>query len=465
MAAMPDEFETKRLILLEMYRIMQAQVLLTQWTSADLGAYMRTAAALFISLLSTMGLAQNHPLYYGSESSEAIIQFQHSVYVMGSQVLSEEGAKTAAEEQATYLFGAFSNHRLKGAPKNNGLIHVLGVERQGSYSKVNYIYQGTSVLSNRIGSTYSFYLPRNPMKAYERGLVINPGGYRFFPCTDANHPGFEYFWYFWNPKAVGCPLVENVDYEMVTAAVERKTNTALTFPHYEDLIHNGILRVDLLMGMDNSWESKYPFDSKDLSASIYKEIYRNLVRMGYKSQKWSLADMRKVSPSARENSFYVESLVKKTDRGMIEVRFFFGATSFHEGTHFHHFLKAALEDSSVMIYAGHSGLGEYLDLPKIEAHQNFQVSFDPSLEQIYFFNGCSSYPYYNSMYMDRKGGSQHLDIMTNGLATLFSAIEPSTMAIIKALDRYMLSGQKSSYQEIVREADSYNLLGINGDED
>jgi hypothetical protein len=100
-----------------------------------MGVYMRTAAALFIVLFSVAGIAQNRPLYYGSESSEAIIQYQHSVYVIDSKALTEEAAKTAAEEQATYLFGAFSNHRQKGAPKNNGLIHILGVERQGLLHK------------------------------------------------------------------------------------------------------------------------------------------------------------------------------------------------------------------------------------------------------------------------------------------------------------------------------------------
>ena len=204
--------------------------------------------------------------------------------------------------------------------------------------------------------------------------------------------------------------------------------------------------------MDNESENKNPFQSSDISADIYLEINRQLMQMGF-------------SKSTVNSSVFTEILQKNTPRGTIKINMYFLPTSFYGGTEFQKLYKKALEEGSVVIYDGHSGLGEYLNIDKIEKKNNFKINFPTQKYQIYFFNSCSSYPYYNATYFDRKLGTKNLDIITNGLATLFIAIEPSTMPLLKAIDQYMQTGIKTSYQSIISKSDSENLIGINGDED
>ena len=62
-------------------------------------------------------------------------------------------------------------------------------------------------------------------------------------------------------------------------------------------------------------------------------------------------------------------------------------------------------------------------------------------------------------------GSSKLDIITNGLATKFSAIATSDFILINAVADWAQNLKTWSYQEIVSESDSFNLYGVNGDED
>ena len=126
------------------------------------------------------------------------------------------------------------------------------------------------------------------------------------------------------------------------------------------------------------------------------------------------------------------------------------------------------------MYEGHSGLGENLDLESIESSLNEKITLS-NRYQIYFFNSCTSYRYYNDNYFQRKistfdpKGTKKLDILANGLATTFYSMPYSSaalsMALEKALDYVSTNSGFLSYQELAKQMDSNNLFGINGDED
>ena len=53
------------------------------------------------------------------------------------------------------------------------------------------------------------------------------------------------------------------------------------------------------------------------------------------------------------------------------------------------------------------------ELPQVGFRNNYQI---------YYFNGCSTYAYFNSMYFTAKpGGKKNLEIITSGLPTLSSS--------------------------------------------
>ena len=124
-----------------------------------------------------------------------------------------------------------------------------------------------------------------------------------------------------------------------------------------------------------------------------------------------------------------------------------------------------------MIYDGHSGLGGHLDLADIESTEQFKITPDPSRYQIYFFNSCTSYTYFNTDYFARKQtsadprGTKNLDILANGLATAFDVMHDTNLALLRAIDAWSSGKAKTSYQELAAQIDSENLFGVIGDED
>jgi hypothetical protein len=431
-----------------------------------------TFTYIFVSLLFlTNAYSQSSkPLFYGKNSSEAYISFEGFVDLIGQpQNTSEDMIKLTVEKQLTFLFGTLSNQPLMGSPKGQHQYTVLRIEKTKSSSEIKkirafYQYKGLAQLDNEIKDTHTLLLPIDPFTVYQKALTSSKNRY---DCLDAHYPYEIYFWYFWNPTAYGCGLKLNVDYTTITAQVKRLKNTVQTFPEYDRLLNdNNELQIDILMGLNEDSLSTNPYKSNDIAASNYIDIQKRLLESGFESRIWNFDEIRARSPKAiYSEQAFVESFQKKTNKGLISVRFFFGPTTLNNGSVFQDFYKDALKNSSVVIYAGHSGLGEYLDLNNIEKHRGYKFEFNPNKYQIYFFNGCTSYPYYNSQFFKRKNGTKNLDIITNGLATLFLAIPDSTWSLISAMDNWMSNNNKLSYQEIIDNADSNNLIGVNGDED
>jgi hypothetical protein len=129
---------------------------------------------------------------------------------------------------------------------------------------------------------------------------------------------------------------------------------------------------------------------------------------------------------------------------------------------FHIRLVDAFENSDILVYDGHSGLGGNLDLESLP-----KINFNKKKYQIYFFNGCSSYPYFNGAFFAAKGGTKYLDVVTSGLPTFADTAGPNVMAF---LDNF-IKGKSLSYQTILRGLEVSNedygtyLTGVNGDED
>lgn len=220
-------------------------------------------------------------------------------------------------------------------------------------------------------------------------------------------------------------------------------------------------------------EERNPLTSNDINAVTYRGIRDDLANMGFQRRQWSPEEIREIIQRTEQahDLPFVEEFVKQHKKAKIIVRMFFGPSGITERSRsFHYFLKDAIANGSIMVYSGHSGLGGHLDIESIEATEGFSISF-PRRYQIYYFNSCSSYPYYNTMYFARKAtagnprGSRNLDIMTNGLATYFSTLTFTDLSIVKAIDAWAGGVATLSYQKLAPEMDSGNLFGVNGDED
>lgn len=434
-------------------------------------------AKLFIFLSASLMLSQafaqipkgsERKLYVGTNSTEAKLEFSATVEIDTTRTPQEKTLRNAIESQLEHIIGPMSLTQYTAVPKGDHTIsEVKIVSKTASKVIASYKYQGTIVLQNGPKDTYGVYLPINPAKIYSKAMVGANN-----PCTDEHYQSEGDFWYFWSPEREDCQLKEGKDYVIVKAKVQRYVNSKLTYPEYQNLPDaQGNINIHVLFGMDETDQDRNPLKSKDINAYNYREFRNYLIKNGYKAVKWTEEQVQSVAKTMNGDAPYVETIQK----GKLVYRFFYGPTGIDEDSlGFHWFYKDALENASVMMYEGHSGLGGHLDLDSIEESLGETINFNKKY-QIYFFDSCTSYKYYNTAYFERKmtakdpKGSKKLDIFTNGLATAFDAMPAASAALAIALEKSLTYAEAGtnfvSYQSLAKQIDSDNLFGVNGDED
>lgn len=459
----------------------------------------KNAKSKIIKNMSLQTGEDESSLFESAKGHQTTMTFDGAVAIKGMAINKPSRQKMLQkiEEQLTHLFGPMSEASIPAVPKAD---HSVSITGEPKHSKngwvVKYSYQGTVLVGDSPSKTYDISLPVNPDTIYKAGYSASAGKNL---CTDDHYNSEGDFWYFWNPKRPGCPLVKGKDYVVIKANLEKHKNssevspTKKTYPEYDKMVRtdasgNEMILISILMGMDEPDRSdRNPHKSRDINAGNYRDIFEDLTRperqsgLGFVAGKpWSDEQIKTVVRTtqlpASDSLGWVEELTKSYRRPSgksltVTIRMFFGASGINENsTSFHYFFKEALESHSAMVYDGHSGLGGHLDLESIESTERFTIAFNPNLYQIYFFNSCSSFTYYNNMYFDRKTGPQDpkgtksLDILNNGLATLFNVMQDTNLAVVKAIDGW-LRGVAPSYQDLAKTIDSNNLFAVNGDED
>jgi hypothetical protein len=427
---------------------------------------------LFYLLLSfSSQLFAQTPLFWAKEATENIFRFHNYIEFDAYQEPSESDMIRHIHYQLSYMVGSFENANTTHAPKlDHEIILTSHTKIADHVWRAEYGYKGTVVVREAVSDNLSVYLPIRPYESY-KASIVEKNGRRYYPCSShSDHTESTYFWYFWNPNNPGCPLKLNKDYLNITGTIEQKQNTVQTFPEYEKMVVNGKLDVYLIVGMDNNSKPKNPNTSGDLNALTWREIKEYLINNQFKISSEESAFYKTKYPQLEDTS-YLEVYFKDTPRGKIVIRLFFTPSVGFQAKHFYLMLQEAMMNSSLIIYSGHSGIGEYLDLNKMSYLSDLDFKANTQRYQIYFFNGCNSYPYYNTQYFNLKKtpedpqGSLKLDILTNGLATYFNNLTPSNEVVLKALFDWADKGFKTSYQQIINSAESDNLLSINGDED
>jgi hypothetical protein len=122
----------------------------------------------------------------------------------------------------------------------------------------------------------------------------------------------------------------------------------------------------------------------------------------------------------------------------LQLNTYFGA----EGDYTPH--KKAIKNSDVFIYNGHSYIGYGPLDPK-----NFTAGDFPTSYQIMFINGCVSYNYYEKDYLPLKsGGTQNLELITNGLESWVNGSGPAMGRFVSTL----LNGKQASYLDLLKAA-------------
>lgn len=434
---------------------------------------MRLTFYVFLVALSSTSFA-----FTSKFSTEATLRFDHFIEVVSQDKPVWPDVKPLVDQQLTYLFGPMQASDTLAAPRGDHQLKFLKnelVPEKKHLYRLSYHYEGTIQIAKGPRTRYTVILPHRPERSFIYEAGMDEAG-KVNLCTDEQYNTFGDYWYFWNPAQKGCPLKEGVHYDRIQASIERLENEWKTYPEYDKLIQaDGTIRISVLFGMDDPSDDRDPMTSSDENAKSYRSMRKALLKLGYSAKPFSDDDFKRVLEGHRFQRPYVEILTAHTDRATIEVTLFFGQTTewVKRGADaFHYFFKDANEHSSILIYDGHSELGEGLNIKKIEERHGFKIKQDSHQYQIFFFNSCSSYDYYNAIYFYRKSPNnvrnrtKFLDIITNGVETAFDTKQTINFALIHAVDDWANGHRAKTYQALAEEMDNgSSLFGVNGDED
>lgn len=407
--------------------------------------------------------------FYGADNQSAqmlyssYIEVALPVGITTNDAVLRDPVKSEMQEiivsQIQHTFGAFTEH--PGFKKNPGIIKAKGIPVITSAEvntalgtvKVNYTYEDTVVFKQRImknGPTkINFVLPKDPTTIYSKGFRKNGTVNK---CTDEHYNSEGDFWYFWNPKMTGCPI-KSEDLVKITAGILPIANTALTYPYYDKILgDNGNgkkFKIVYLVGIDEN------FKKGDLGRETFNEAIDLMKQNGYKLAPNGAARKKLLTYSTPDVDVELEiSLVNPDSVAFVEAA------------------AAGLEASDIFIYDGHSGLGGYLNIDRFKTELGRDIKLPVDKNQIFYFNGCSTFSYYNHDYFELKKTSQdpegrtNLDLLTTSIGATFDIGARHDVELITGITL----GKRPSWQTILDniyrvDRSQSALTHVNGDED
>jgi hypothetical protein len=432
-----------------------------------------------------------------------------------------------------------------GIPRNRPVMKFKQITKSNvpGYAQINYDFSDVVVFSTdrfdrKDEIQITFPLPKDPRTIYDAGIP-DPARDCLNRCTDLHYNSEGDQFYFWNPmqneaisadehpdcqpyikgKKVPCAyqpdrsresraLYDKVVVE-VTANLKKIPSTTKTYPEYDDLYKEGEMNITYVVGVDEN------FSVCDLGLRTYKEALLYLTAREDQVGQTLRIERDEATADKCEEAGLARD---------IEIKAFIGFTIVDNGKHdkrltktftdkktgkrvkvnIHMVLRnpnskkfvddavfsmsgdAKFNADDIFIYDGHSGLGGYLSVERFTdnvGRKKRTFNLPKSQYQVFYFNGCSTYSYYNADYVQEKGGkfidtsniddlkkdnSRYLDIITTGIGAEFGIGSGNDATLIY----HLTSGERPSWQQIIdgiyessAGGDASALTHINGDWD
>ena len=440
--------------------------------------------------------------YYGRYAMETKLTFKGEVEfyskkrvtyksVRSNKKLKKHIQKTI-KNQVDHLMGYLqSNYALnligsKGSPSEQYTTKTLSVKKSRSKNHwvLTYAFDGKAAFEKKIfGSKKSIQislrLPKNPKTIYK---ISKKGSISL--CTDEEYDSKEDFFYFWDLSRKGCSLKKDFkNVPLIKATLEPLKNTRWSYPEYDKIYGDNGNGQDLIIYtffgyMDPLKNADTP-NRRDESYKAYQKVKKALLKRDMKVEEQEGAfrifpeDIPYSKHFGEKENFviydganYISTLTKKIRfRGEsinLRIKLLLSDTDINsDDDTFRYFYEKALRTADIIEYEGHSGLGANLSLKKLEI-----TKLNKKKYQLYFFNACSTYKYFNNEYLKAKGGPKNLDIILSGLPTYGDSALNNSLAF---LDTF-IEAKSLTFQTIVsRIEDSSDggpyLYSVVGDHD
>ena len=424
-------------------------------------------------LIPSTPIHANTDKYYGKTSTEGMLTFKSRIQV--PKDTSQKDALVEVYRQIPHLIGHFSSESFKESFGNPA---VLGERYQITFTKTKtkgrlktfyYNFKGKAVFhldsfKNKKSIKVPLRLPYNLDKIYARG---SRNGVNL--CTDPHYNSEGDFFYFWDPDKEGCPLKNNRYHVVRTkGTVTKIQNTKKTYPEYHRLYKQKELNISIFLGYVNDQVSLTTVDTEDPAYETYQALLDVLFSQGYATTDSKERFKKDLNNKESKGIAFSKTLSKKLTTGLgnslkVKIHILLSDTDVNsKDKTFHHFITGGMKNSDILVYDGHSGLGGNLNfdyLPSFNMTDKYQV---------FFINGCSSYPYFNGMFFRAKPeGQKNIEVVTSGLSTWSSTATDNILAFIDPFTR----GELKSYQDLLTDLEESNgpedtyLTGVNGDQD
>ncbi len=346
-------------------------------------------------------------------------------------------------------------------------------------------------------------------------------------CTDLHYNSVGDFWYFWNPvqrnaetEFEGIPVAEKCsinlkdEVNIVRAKIYPKNMTSEnnpTYPDYFALLNRKseasfrTLKVSYLIGIDegfkkedlgyNSFEKSYTLlthgpdgievwekNPECLLEEIPSEERREDCRFTvgelklFRNAKLNSLVYENIDSIENWKKYFPEMMNLKKEMGKhlrllryrdvnrnFEVVIKMALVNPGNRNRLFKIVRQSMQENHVFLYDGHSGLGGFLNANDIFSSP--RDTLNPEMSQIFFFNGCSTFAYYNQDYFNKKGGIDRLDVLNTGIGASFHIGAGVDSMFLKMI----FSPNEYSWPEILNtlyqvDADFSPMTHVNGDE-
>jgi hypothetical protein len=364
---------------------------------------------------------------------------QEVLFSYSADMIANREEDLTVEEQiqfhASHMFGIFHSPRTLrrfglnpdmvdgiGGPQSQMKIKVLSVKKMSAQKMaISYKAEGRMILHKKVAAqllplgSMTLPLPVDPYEIYDE------------KCTDKQYSEFGDFWYFYDPFRPGCeklaraPLAAAVELKL-KAVPTKKIETALRLDLLRGNNDNGdLFSISVVHGFSDSATAR-----NDDGRINFRQLNEYLKMQGF-------SETTQFPNTNRPLHTFRKSLTLASGKTIeIEIKHLLvESDASSENISFAKFFKSAVENSDVVIYAGHSGLGANLDIPYLESKAGKFV-FNNKKRQLFFFDSCSSYAYYLAPFAAEKTKSK-IDVITTGLSSYFMYGQPVMESLLSIL--------------------------------
>jgi hypothetical protein len=294
---------------------------------------------------------------------------------------------------------------------------------------------------DRLKTNFQMYLPSDPFLAYwlvpavsRESIQWHQSRFTINPCADqelADIPDPFYYWYFWEPKAVGVShdgksfacqslLKENQELTSVKAeivSVESPKGKTVQFDRENFNRKNGI-RLMAIFGVIDPRGTRMAYSDvlklaqkkeiKDMASLLKIATFpqsdpvdpgtSNLIQFLRALDSHLATEGIRITSIPEDDILVVEGALKNTLK-KVKVRIFYGETDVltTASPQYWKSLADSLQNDDIVLYSGHSGLGENMKLEniyqstKLTANRIFANA--PAYQLVGIFS-CYSYSYF-----------------------------------------------------------------------